>query len=242
MFIMRTGAVGVLLGVLLAGGMQRPAVAVEPLVASPPQVAHRAPVNYALRYAAYLGGVNIGFAEVKLSVNASTYRISGTARTIGLWDRFQQWRARFGADGTLSTADPTPLRFSSTQTTQSKQREILVTGGVLHVTKNHKQRSPRPALPGMDMLTALFLLAPCRQHLQVHTGRDGYEFHLVEQVGALSCRYDVRSDEDRDYEMRIEYERNQQHHLPRRIDISGQLSGYLILEDLVVGKQPPLRE
>jgi len=230
---MRTSAVCILIGGLCAVPLPLPEAAAQPQRELPGQVRQAVPAKFALRYAAYLGGVNIGFAEVKLSVNASTYRVAGTARTIGLWDRFQQWRARFRVDGTFKATEPAPLSFSSTQTTQRKQREILVTDGLLHVTKNHKQRSPRPALPGIDMLTALFLVEPCREYLQVHTGRDGYEFRLAEQIGASSCRYDVHSDEDRDYEMRIEYEGILRHQLPQRIDISGPLSGYLILEDLI---------
>ena len=130
--------------------------------------------------------------------------------------------------------EPVPASFFSTQTTQSKQRKVVVEDGLLHVTKNHKKRSPEPALPGIDMLSALFFLEPCPQKMQLHTGRDGYDLRLLgnsraNKKSVASCRYDVHHEEDRDFEMQIEYERVAQVLVPTRIDISGPLSGYLVL-------------
>ena len=135
-----------------------------------------------------------------------------------------------------SPLEPLPASFFSTQTTQSKQREVVVKDGLLHVTKNHKKRSPEPALPGIDMLSALFFLAPCTKKMQIHTGRDAYDFRLLgspkisgRKQGATSCRYDVHHEEDRDFKLQINYEQVAQALVPARIEISGPLNGYLVL-------------
>ena len=113
----------------------------------------------------------------------------------------------------------------------------MVENDLLRVTKNHKKRDPRPALPGIDLLSALFLIPqPCEEALQVHTGRDGYRFNLSAQLGELGCRYNVRSDEERDYQLVIAYRRLADLLIPQRIDIDGPLNGYLILTKL---EDPP---
>lgn len=186
-------------------------------------------IKLQLHYDAYLGGLNVGTAQIQVSTANDAYSLVGSARSVGLWERFQQWRATFGAEGVREAIKPSPKSFFSTQTTPQKQREVLVENGLLYVTKNLKKRSPREALPGIDMLSALFFMKPCNQQMQVHTGRDGYEFRLLANADRSSCQYAVRSDEDRDYEMQIDYQRVAELMVPRRIEISGGLSGYLVL-------------
>lgn len=84
------------------------------------------PKNRLLHYDAYLSGVHVGSARIYLDTTANAYRIAGSARSEGLWERFQQWRAEFAAQGVRQATLPKPSRFTATQTTPKKQRELVV--------------------------------------------------------------------------------------------------------------------
>ena len=215
-----------------------------------------------LVYEAYVAGINAGEARLALErqsvpaiklfgaktagerrVEERQYRVAGTARSKGLWESVQQWRAEYSVDGILRLSSSEkgqaessavfPEHFYSLQTTPKKRREIHIEAGVLRETKNNKVRDPRPAQTGFDLLTALFFLPPCHAEVRVHTGRDGYEMRRAGVAGDMRCTYSVEDEEGGRYEMTLAYVRRDGFTVPAEIAVQGPLSGRMILADSV---------
>ena len=213
-----------------------------------------------LRYEAFVAGIPAGEAimqlqrEPPIQAGASAYRysVAGSARSTGLWESFQQWRAEYSVNGkvirTLAEGDKktgvqitvSPGHFFSLQTTPRKRREIHIEDGILSETKNHKVRDPRPAQTGYDLLSALFFLPPCHPELRVHTGRDGY---TLQRTGVgdkpatqppLSCSYRVRDDEGGEYKMKLSYGGRGSFTVPVEIVVHGPVNGRMRLVEPVV--------
>ena len=189
-----------------------------------------------LRYEAYIAGVNAGEANVQLSRVGTAYRVSGKARSKGLWESIQQWRAEYSVTGQLTPERlVAPKHFYSFQTTPKKRREIHIEDGILKETKNHKVRDPRPAQTGYDLLSALFFLPKCQAQARVHTGRDGYEFTRISApAGAESCSYKVVAEEGSDYRLELTYRRLAGFNVPAVISVRGPLPGRMVLAESAV--------
>ncbi len=212
-----------------------------------------------LKYEAYVAGINAGEAALTLVRSGSdsggpksfSYRVAGTARSKGLWESIQPWRAEYSVDGEVRGDSPGPAlspgHFFSLQTTPRKQREIHIEQGVLREIKNHKVRDPRPAQSGFDLLSALFFLPPCHPEVQVHSGRDGYamqrlrpKISLIDerepavQDDIMRCSYRVTDDDGADYRMSLQYGRRGgagEFVVPAEIRVEGPLSARMVLVD-----------
>ncbi len=199
-----------------------------------------------LRYEAYIAGINAGRARLRLRSAGAYYEVDGSARSKGLWEKLDKWRAKFGVHGQRLGRSLQPARFFSLQTTDKKRREVVVEDGVLRVTKNAKIREPRPALPGFDLLSALFFLPPCAGSVDIHNGRDGYHLRLQGSAAAtagvdaatagvtaadsaLQCAYDVIDEDGDTYVMTIDFRQIGSFTVPSEIVISGVVSGRLLL-------------
>ena len=211
-----------------------------------------------LVYEAFVAGINAGEARLVLEqqstpaiklfgantagerrVEERQYKVSGTARSKGLWESVQQWRAEYSVDGILRRSNSEterssavfPEHFYSLQTTPNKRREIHIEAGVLRETKNNKVRDPRPAQTGFDLLTALFFLPPCHPEVRVHTGRDGYDMRLAKSASAQRCTYSVVDEAGGRYEMTLAYAERDGFTVPAEIAVQGPLSGRMVLVD-----------
>lgn len=208
-----------------------------------------------LKYEAFVAGIPAGEAVMQLQrdpldrtdVSAYQYRVAGTARSTGLWESFQQWRAEYSVDGTVTreVAEGNqerraqtmvlPGHFFSLQTTPRKRREIHIEDGILKETKNHKIRDPRPSQTGYDLFSALFFLPPCHPEVRVHTGRDGYSLQrsspgdAVDTQPSLNCRYRVRDDDGSEYKMKLTYAQRGGFVVPVEIVVQGPLNGRMRL-------------
>lgn len=202
------------------------------------------PVGLSLRYEAYIAGVNAGQARLEVGQTGSGYRVAGTARSKGLWESMQQWRAEYSVEGELvapaqgAESDqaqpllPAPGHFYSLQTTPRKRREIHIEDGVLKETKNHKVRDPRPAQSGYDLLSALFFLPACHPSARIHTGRDGYEFTRKATPTSTDdavCRYEVVDEDGGRYGLGLRYRRIIDFNIPAEINVRGPLPGRMLL-------------
>ena len=184
-----------------------------------------------LQYAAQVAGVYAGDAEIVLGLDGNGYRVAGSARSAGVWERFQRWRARFSVQGLLAPgADPEMQRFYSLQTTPRKMREIVIADGVLNEIKNQKVRPPRAPLPGFDLLTAMFFVPDCRQAAAVHTGRHGYRLER-QAGGGAQCTYRVSDEDDAWWRLTVRYRELDGFRVPARITVaSSGLRGSLTLK------------
>lgn len=198
----------------------------------------------ALRYEAYIAGVNAGQANLQVSRSGTTYQVAGTARSLGLWESIQRWRAQYSVTGELVREAPAsaqsaalstqllpkPGHFFSLQTTPKKRREIHIEEGVLKETKNRKVRDPRPAQTGYDLLSALFFLPSCHSQARIHTGRDGYEFTRTGEAGE-GCSYKVLDEEGAAYRLELTYQQIAGLNVPNVIGVRGPLPGRMVLTE-----------
>jgi len=199
-----------------------------------------------LRYEAFIAGVNAGEASLQVSRKGAAYRVAGTARSKGLWESMQQWRAEYSVDGMLeaeapasAATVPAPGHFYSLQTTPRKRREIHIEDGILKETKNHKVRDPRPAQTGYDLLSALFFLPACHARARIHTGRDGYEFSRIDSAETDAvCDYAVIDEQGGDYRLKLTYQQLGGFTVPQVISVRGPLPGRMVLAESTHAVRP----
>lgn len=186
-----------------------------------------------LYYEAHLGSALAGSARLALSQDGQSYSVVGSAKSKGLMESFNPWKAQFEARGALVEGVPQLEQYHYVESDNRKLREVTVSEGQLRVVKNGKLRAELAALPGMDILSALFVEPNCEAAFDLHTGRRGY--HLVNTQAGLAgsadtCTYSA-SDEDGDrYQVSIEFVRVGALRVPRVIELSGFLSGRMKLE------------
>lgn len=186
-----------------------------------------------LHYEAFLGGAMAGSARLQLTEDAEQYSISGSAKSKGLMDSFNPWRSEFQARGSLADGVPVLEQYHYVERDNRKQREVTVSEGQLRVVKNGKLRAELEALPGLDILSALFIQPKCDAMLDLHTGRHGYQLVSTPPSAggaADTCRYRARDDEGDSYQVAIEFVRIGQLRVPRVVELSGFLSGRMKLE------------
>ncbi len=207
--------------------------AMTPAVVSPEQ-SH---VSYqVLVYDATVAGAPAGTATIALMQDDEGYRIIGQAKAVGLWDALSPWRSKFRAHGTWRNGAPTPEQFQYNERGRDKRRQVQVSGGTLRVNKNGKQRPDKPALPGVDVLTALFSSERCEPVLELHTGRRGYRLYATTEAAGLdhgdsSCTYRVVNEDEETFETKIQFVQIDGLRFPRRIQISGAIAGVLKLRE-----------
>lgn len=193
-----------------------------------------------LRYQAFIAGAPAGRADVEVDVNETTYVVRGTARSEGLWDTFSKWRSSFRVMGWLSKRDVNPAtdhelplnkgaqEYYYYERGSDKKREVMVRDGQLQVTKNGRVRPAVAALPGMDILTALFVHPHCSANMTLHTGRHGYQLN---RTGDRTdrCEYRVIDDDGDSHAASITMGQVGELTVPTRIDFTGALGSSLVL-------------
>jgi hypothetical protein len=181
-----------------------------------------------LRYQAFLAGAPVGEATVNVAMANGVYVVEGSARSLGLMQRFSKWRTHFTARGRVEDAAGAGAEFSYAERNSGSTRFVQVSDGVLNVNKNGRQRPPVPSPPGPDVLSALFVPPHCRAEEVVHTGRSTYRLtRLRHDTGG--CRYRVVDDDEDTFEMELQLQRL--HHLvvPKRITVFGRITGSMVL-------------
>ena len=107
---------------------------------------------------------------------------------------------------------------------------MKVRDGELHVTKNGRDRPIRPAYPGVDVLTALYINPSCQEEQRLHSGRHYYLLKRVRQQSDV-CTYHVTDDDGDSYDAEIVYGERENFIVPVSIKLSGMLTGQLKLID-----------
>ncbi|MFK7914351.1 MAG: DUF3108 domain-containing protein [Pseudomonadales bacterium] len=193
-----------------------------------------------LTYEASIAGAPAGVATVAVARSAQLYRIAGQARATGLLDALSPWRARFWAAGDLVDGVPAPRTYRYVERGRDKRRDVTVSDGLLTVIKNDKQRPTRPSLPGLDVLTALFVEPRCAESLRLHTGRHGYRLQTAAAAASLPetktsaasrCSYRVVDEDQDSFKAQLQFGPVNGHQVPTRIAVTGALSGVMELTD-----------
>ncbi len=193
----------------------------------------------ALKYKAYVAGASAGQAKLTVERLPTQFSVTGTARAEGLIEAFSPWRASFDASGNLADDQWQLARYHYVEKDHRKRREVTILNGEITEIKNGKQRPTRPALPGIDVLTALFVDSRCQVRLQLHTGRHGYELaqnrppqaedDSGNALDAAECAYQAVDEDGDTTRVRIRFTEVGGHRVPAEIQLSGLVSGRMEL-------------
>lgn len=228
---------GLVTGSVQTGLAAAAALGVTDPKATDPEVTRSITTNYQLlTYEASIAGAPAGVATVAIARSPQRYRIAGQARATGLLDAFNPWRARFWSTGDMIDSVPTPRTYRYVERGRDKRRDVTVDEGLLTVIKNGKQRPTRPALPGLDVLTALFVEPRCTAALPLHTGRHGYQLSIQPPLAdqtttANRCKYQVIDEDQDSFAAELQFGPAAGYRVPTRITVSGTLSGSMQLTD-----------
>lgn len=204
-----------------------------------------------LEYAASLSQVPIGEVSVRVHLTEEAgdqpgrYEIAGSARSIGLWETFQRWRAEYSASGAIADGAPVPSSYRLLQSTPRKTRDVRVANTQLHEIKNGRQREPRSPPPGLDVLAAFFVRPDCAATdagMALHTGR--YPYRLTRRAWAESgiddasaeraddCLLSLLDVEDGDrYRLRLQLVELAGWRVPRALVVRVPFAARLVLRD-----------
>ncbi len=173
-------------------------------------------------YEAFIGGALAGVVVVDLARDDAGYEVNGTAEIIGFWRSIDDWQAEFNSAGRLVAGEAVADRYMLREISARKDKDqiVVVSGGQLFVTKNGEARAPEDAHPGVDLLTALWVVASCVDAADLHNGRHGYEVARTLQEDG-TCRYDVRNDDGDSYSANVRF---------------AEHAGYPVLERMVVNR------
>ena len=152
-----------------------------------------------LEYQAFIAGTKAGAAHIHLRLEAGGYQVRGTLATDGLWGRLSPWRARFAVEGGLRGGQARPVALGVQEWARRKERTIHVANGVLRQLRNGRHRPPRPAPPGVDLMSALWVGGRCDQEQVLNNGRHFYVMtrrgHAVRPDGSERCDYNIVDDD-----------------------------------------------
>lgn len=171
-------------------------------------------------YEAFIGGTLAGVVVVDVERDEVGYEVNGTAETIGFWRSIDDWQAEFNAAGRLIDGVAVADRYVLLEKNDRKDQQVVVSDGQLFVTKNGEARTPKDAHPGVDLLTALWVVASCVDAADLHNGRHGYAVARTLQDDG-TCRYDVRNDDGDNYSANVRFTDH---------------GGYPVLERMVVNR------
>lgn len=179
-------------------------------------------------------------AEAPSPVVAERYRLVGEAKAEGLLDALSPWKTNFWVSGERADLAVSAVDYRYIEKGRSKRRDVHVSDATLKVIKNGRQRAPRAALPGMDVISALFAVAACPPSLMLHTGRHGYRLQAVgagadtaadvRDIRPGRCRYRVTDEDDDQFDIDIEFETLAGARVPSRIEVAGTVTGTLALK------------
>ncbi len=183
-----------------------------------------------LRYDAYVGPAHAGVIKVQLEVDQQAYSVYGQARSKGLVEMIKDTRGWFSARGRMEGGEPQLDVYEYFQKDNSKERFVSVAGGQLRYVKDGKTRPAAPVHPGLDLVTALWVVGDCRALSQVHTGRSAYAFRFIDQDAGV-CRFAVQEDDEDEepFELDVAYGERSGLRVPLSIRSTGGWAGRIVL-------------
>lgn len=182
-----------------------------------------------LRYEATMGTLTAGFIDVAITADAQRYEVTGEAQSTGLLDLVKEFRSRFSAWGRLHQGEPQAEHYHYAQRDVNKEKQVTVEKGQVTYVRNGEKRPTTAVQPGIDLVAALWVVEDCARLRDVHTGRNLYQFNLLEQ-SAEGCRFNVKS-EDRESDVEIFYAERGGRRVPSLIRSSGVFDGELHLTE-----------
>ena len=180
-------------------------------------------------YEAYFAGLRVGSATVVVARDANGYRIDGSAAARGVAAFFSDWRSDFYATGVFAEASPELRTYGFDERERNKHRILNLADGIVEVTRNGNARPPTPALDGLDVLTAFFIVPDCWNAQLVHTGRYNYwiDGSPAKRGG---CDFEVEDDDGDRERVYMRFEWHHGHLVPARLSTGRLVKGRVILK------------
>lgn len=193
-----------------------------------------------LNYDAFLGDHKVGEAEVQIKRSGASYQIEGQAHSIGLTGFLTRWRSFFAAAGRFILGAPVAERYDVVQKQRDKEKRIVLRDGVVSYERNGEAHAPRPKLPSMDLLSALFLSQDCATPgNEVHNGKDAFELTLTQartfdqptaDGAVLQCEFEVIDEDQENSHAVVRLTERGGLKVPLSMTLSGALEGSLRLQ------------
>jgi hypothetical protein len=176
-------------------------------------------------------GIRVGRAEVTIERSASSYAIEGRAEARGVASFFSDWHSEFYATGRFADGAPILETYGYDERNRSNTRTLELANDTIRMTRNGKPRGPRPALAGLDILTAFFIVPECWSEQLLHTGRYNYRVEGNPNDRLGGCEYLVRDDDGDRARARIAFEELNGRPLPVQLYTGGLLQGRIVLKE-----------
>ncbi len=182
-------------------------------------------------YDGLIAGVKVGSAHLSVERDASGYRITGQALTNGVARLLSDWRSEFYAQGLIEGGRARLLRYGYDEKQGRKHRILSLEDGQVRQISDGRTRPPRPALEGLDVLSAFFLEGGCWQRRSLHTGRRAYLIEGRSSPGGGACDFRIL-DEDGDRDrVRVVFEQRDGLRVPVRVTTRGWIRGVVLLRE-----------
>jgi hypothetical protein len=180
-------------------------------------------------YDAQVAGIPVGSAAVSIDQDEDGYRIRGTASVRGAAYFVSDWHSDFHASGRMTDGFPHLETYGYEEQDDGKHRELTLTGGIVHITKNGRPRARFPAHGGLDVLTAFFIAPQCWPAQRLHTGRFDYVVRGMPADQPGSCRFEIEDNDGDTGAVVVTFERHAGRLVPAALHLLGPLPGRIML-------------
>ena len=191
-----------------------------------------------LEYRGVIAGADAGSAYVRIESDEERYEVRGVMRTHGVWNVLAPWNARFLVTGRIEDGRAVPETLVLHEKDRRKDRTIHVADGALRQLRNGRLRPERPAPPGVDLMSALWVTVRCDAEQVLNNGRHYYAMtrteHTITPDGVERCDYGIVDDDGERSRGRLELGERYGRRVPLRIVVDEGVSRGLEL----VGRAP----
>lgn len=180
-------------------------------------------------YDAQVAGIPVGSAAVSIEQDEDGYRISGTAFVRGAAYLVSDWHSDFHASGRMTDGIPDLETYGYEEQDDGKHRELTLSDGIVHITKNGRPRARFPAHGGLDVLTAFFIAPQCWSAQRLHTGRFDYVVRGAPTDPPGSCRFEIEDSDGDKGTVVVTFERHAGRLVPAALHLLGPFPGRIML-------------
>ena len=190
-----------------------------------------------LHYDAFLSGIPIGSAVVKIDLDNTGYRIAGTAASSGVAHLFSDWRSDFVAAGIVQGNAHILTTYAYDEREKEKHRVLWLSDGLVRTVKNEQVRPSHPVRNGTDILTAFFLQGDCWSDRQLHTGRYSYRIIGRRSGQRNLCFFEVREADGDRQRFQVRFGEHEGRLIPIDVRTKGLIRGRVTLRSPPAGEE-----
>jgi len=183
-------------------------------------------------YDGMIAGVKVATASVQVDRDVSTYRISGNAATNGVARLLSDWTSEFYAEGGIEHERAKLRRYGYDEHEGKRHHILSLDNGQVTQTRNGRARPPRPALDGLDVLSAFFVEGGCWARRVLHTGRHAYLLEGRPSTHRESCDFRITDDDGDRNRVQVTFGVREGLTIPVRVVLQGWPGGRVVLREI----------